>query len=780
MAYRGYKYRLYPNAEQRAYFARCFGATRYCYNYCVREYDAACAAGVQLSGFDIGSRLREHLQDVKWMADVDYEIKESAPHRFDIALMKFKRHEANRPHEHKKGERPTVSYTTGGAVRVDFKHDLVQLPKIGILRARLHRSFSGEIVSATIKREADGNYYISLNVNVGETAAPKKPHTAEGTVGVDVGLHHLASLSTGDFKDMPDTSRSESRIQFLKKRLSLEKPGSRRYKRTAIQIARLHHHLANITNDRHCKIAAELCAGFDTICMETLAVQGMKRGQRERRGQLTVTVPTAPGDIAFNSQLHRAALASLKDRVERKAADTGTNFVAIDRFEPSTKTCHVCGHVLDSIDLDTREWTCPECGTHHDRDINAAINIRRKGIELLQTRKPASRQIDKLPLAEGNVKPAKETATGCDLRTGKGTTRYSRPPKAQIAGGTAPPRIFKKPRVEKNPCFEIPVEMKYFKISPVADLAGVTVHQFKTWQKQLTYGEIPEEMKEMHDHILSAIKQVAESLRHSKLKYDRDRAKSYETLGKMNKMVRADWLIAEVMPVEPNFTTWRSKRRKSEEIQAINKVVTRQYPDRLDDMLTRLKAFAYAPTAQQEEKPYADISEGFVLKKLHIFYYFKFSRIARKTGATTYAVSKWSDFKYKYEEKMFSYDDILRFLQYLRELASQLRCLEITGTSQKSINRQLKELEKDLLVCNILWDAGFYSAAVYDGAKDLKGWKREREVYYIWRAADKTKEDIQKLNQVICYELPELIDRFVAEEQPALEWEMKSVARQKC
>lgn len=518
MTYRGYKYRLYPNAEQRAYFARCFGATRYCYNYCVREYDAACAAGVQLSGFDIAARLREHLQDVKWMADVDYEIKESAPRRFDNALMKFKRHEANRPRQHKKGERPTVSYTTGGVVMVDFKHDLVQLPKIGILRARLHRSFSGDIVSATIKREADGNYYISLNVNIGETAVPLKPHTEAGTVGVDVGLHHLASLSTGDFKDMPDTSRSESRIQFLKKRLSLEKPGSRRYKRTAIQIARLHHHLASITKDTHHKIAAELCAGFDTICMETLNVQGMKRGEQGAK---------TPGDIAFNSRLHRAALASLTDRISKKAADTGTNFVAIDRFEPSTKTCHVCGHVLDSIDLDTREWTCPECGTHHDRDINAAINIRRKGIELLQARKPASRQIDKLPLAEGNVKPAKETATGCDLRTGKGTTRYNRPPKAQIADGTAPPRIFKKPRVVKpierhgpykytptTVCCDTTGKMAYYVNSTtVATLAGTSAPLIDYWAKTVAYIKPKSRQVPKMLNVIDAYRKIAEELR---------------------------------------------------------------------------------------------------------------------------------------------------------------------------------------------------------------------------------------------------------------------------
>lgn len=516
MTYRGYKYRLYPNAEQRAYFARCFGATRYCYNYCVREYDAACAAGVQLSGFDIAARLREHLQDVKWMADVDYEIKESAPHRFDIALMKFKRHEANRPRQHKKGERPTVSYTTGGVVRVDFKHDLVQLPKIGILRVRLHRSFSGDIVSATIKREADGNYYISLTVSSDAPAVPLKPHTEAGTVGVDVGLHHLASLSTGDFKDMPDTSRSESRIQFLKKRLSLAHPGSRRYKHTAIQIARLHHHLANVTKDRHRKIAAELCAGFDTICMETLNVQGMKRGEQGAK---------TPGDIAFNSRLHRAALASLTDRISKKAAETGTNFVAIDRFEPSTKRCHVCGYVLDSIDLDTREWTCPECGTRHDRDLNAAINIRNKGIELLQAQPPQPTHT--LPLAEGNDKPAKETATGCDLRTGKGTTRYNRPPKAQIADGTAPPRIFKKPRVVKpkerhgpykytptTVCCDATGKMAYYVNSTtVATLAGTSAPLIDYWAKTMAYIKPRSRQVSKMLNVIESYRKIAEELR---------------------------------------------------------------------------------------------------------------------------------------------------------------------------------------------------------------------------------------------------------------------------
>ena len=749
---RAYKYRLYPDSEARAYFARCFGATRYCYNFCVREYDKACSEGRQLSGFDIAARLREHMNGVKWMTDVDYEIKESAPRRFDNALGKFKRYEANRPREHKKGDRPTMSYTTQGAIKVDFKHDLVQLPKIGVVNARLHRTFCGDITSATIKREADGHYYVCLNVKNDEPEAPLKPHTTEGTIGIDVGIRHLATLSNGDHFEMPDTSRITDRIQFLKNRLEKQTPGSRRYNRTTFQIAKLHHHIANIAKDTHHKAAAKLCHQYDTICMETLNVAGMKRG---KTGEKTAS------DVVFNAQLHRMALALFIERIQKKAADTGTNFVGIDRFEPSTKRCHVCGYVLPTISLDVEAWTCPECGTRHDRDENAAINIRNKGLEQLQALPPKAARIETLPLAEGNVMPAKKATAGCNLRTGKRKATTDQPPKAQIAVGTAPPRIFKEPQ------FEIPEELKYFKVVPLTTRAGITPRQFRKWLNQLTYGEIPDDMKAMHDHMLNVIKQVSDDLRRIKIKNDNDREGSYKVLGKMNKMVRADWLIAEVMPVVPNFTIWRSRRRKPDEIRTINRIISRQFPDRLVEMVTRLKAYAYE--TQREQHFYTDPTEGFMLKKLYFGVHLKFYRVARRAGMTTYALSRWFYERYKNGEKEFSYEDISRLLQTVKDIASQLRGMEITDTKPKRIERQLKAMEHEVWLKQILSDAGFFQA---------EDEQKLDEAYNKWRAADKTEEDIAKVNQVVCYELPELIDRFVASELPALQWEMQSVARQ--
>lgn len=138
---------------------------------------------------------------------------------------------------------------------------------------------------------------------------------------------------------------------------------------------------------------------------------------------------------------------------------------------------------------------------------------------------------------------------------------------------------------------------------------------------------------------------------------------------------------------------------------------------------------------------------------------------------TTYAFDKWYIFRYKYGEKMFSYEGILRCLQALKEFASMLRSMEIIDNSKRGVNRRLKEYEKNLWVASVLWDIGFYPKGVYDNIEE-----KER-AYNEWKSSDKTAEDIAKINQAICWELPEMIDRFVAEELPALKWELQSRAK---
>lgn len=573
MAYRGYKYRLYPDSEARAFFARCFGATRYIYNYCVRQYDAATAEGREVSGFDIMALAREHMKDLAWLSDVDYEVKESAPKRFDKALSKYKRYQANRPREHKKGEQSYVSYTTGGVIKVDFKHDLVQLPKIGIVKARLHRPFSGEITTATIKREADSNYYISFTVKCEDTTATLKPHTAEGTVGIDVGLRHLATLSDGTTIDMPDAQRCVARLQFLKSRLERQKPGSKRYYRTKLQIARLHHHLANVSKDTHQKVAASLCSRYDTICMETLNIDGMRKGQGESK---------TSGEIVFNAELHRTALALFVDRVKQKAADTSTNFVSIDRWEPSTKTCSHCGYVLPTIDVHTKEWTCPDCGTHHDRDINAAINIRNRGLELMEA-KPKSEPNESLPMAEGNVKPAKKATAGCDLRTGKGKAQSGRPPKAQIADGTAPPRIFNKPGLAiKSEAW------RYLRILAIAREADIEEKRINSWIKR----GVAKEETTQYIRLIDFLSCLSSDCRQADMTTT-DRLTVSDEMLRRNRFINMGILTEELLHHRKPFTWWRNIQHTKEELDKVNDFYSANLPDMIDDFIEECKSLYF-------------------------------------------------------------------------------------------------------------------------------------------------------------------------------------------
>lgn len=763
MPYRGYKYRLYPDSEAKAYFARCFGATRYCYNYCVRAYDAATAEGRAVSGYDIMAQVREHLNSLAWFSQVDYEIKESAPMRFDKALSKYKRHQANRPREHKKGERPAMSYTTGGTIHVDFKHGLVQLPKIGLVRARLHRTFSGEITSATVKREADGCYYISLCVHSESEAAPQKPHSEAGTVGIDVGLHHLATLSNGDTIDLPDTSRIDARIALLKARNERQHPGSRRYRRTSLQVSRLQHRLASIRRDAHHKAAARLCRDYDTICMETLNVEGMKKDANTAGGQ------------AFNAQLHHAAPALLVERIRQKCADTGTTFVAIDRWEPTTKRCHRCGYTLPTIDLHTREWTCPECHAHHDRDHNAAINIRRCGLERLATI-PKQQSKETLPPAEGNVKPAKKATAGRNLRTGKVTAAIVRPtratvsrqPKAQIADGTAPPRLFhREPLAEGHP-------FRYFKLLPLAVMAGLPDHRVRLILEESRFADPAPEERDDVIKLLMTIRRVAASLNQQQLT-DNDPIYTNFALGQMNKTARIDKVLREALHYEDAFSNWKRRKKLISTIDRINQIATVDFPNKLDAMaykylmplmpLPEWEPFSDAAPLHREAnvKPAAvGINASTGTKRAtrnepksarkRIFppipdelRYVRINRVGMRSGVSEGGIKNWLTAWRDKRISEVSMEKFRRVLNVLQEVAAECRGAAIDTQSSADVASRLRAMNKMI---------------------DMTAFIRDRlgitNNFYAWAGGAKTPEQIAVITQFYTQELPDRIERYVA------------------
>ena len=555
---RAYKYRLYPNAEQKAYFAKAFGCTRYAYNYYVREHERIYEEENKTANeYDLVRSFCFHKLDKKWLRETDSSMLNWAAMRVINGWDRFfDNTNIHPPHEHKKGERSCQSYTTSGAgLKVIFRHNTVRLPIIGEIRARLHRRFYGDIKCATIKQTAVGDFYISLYVDERKGQIPMKPFSEELTVGVDVGVRHFLTLSDGSHFEMPDVSRLEHRRVFLQRRLKKQKTGSKGYMRTKHQIARINEHISNIRLDFHHKAALDICRRYDSVCIETLNVEGMRRSVGQEKDKKT---------NGFNRKLSHVGLGHFIEILENKAITTGTHFARIDRWEPTSKTCHACGYVLPNIDLNVEEWTCPECGIHHDRDVNAAINIRNKGLEIL-------------PLAERKDKPETES-TAADQGTGKMAADDDCRPSTQIEEGTAPPRL-----AYNNP-------LPFLKISPFARKYGLNESTIRDRLKSGIYKNIRYWQIEEFRKFFDALLDLAKNCRKTRI-YATDRTVVSKQLGEMNKLVNIGSIIVEVFSLNITFTWWRQTKRTQEEIDIVNRIYSQDIPESIEKFVER-----YRPT----------------------------------------------------------------------------------------------------------------------------------------------------------------------------------------
>ena len=241
-----YRYRLYPNTEQKAYFAKAFGCTRYVYNFYVREHERMWKEeNKTATSFDLANKNKVLKEDAYWLNEIDSSILDWTARRVTNGWQYFFEHINSRPpHEHKKGERNYQSFTTSGiGLQVCFRQNSVRVPKIGWIRARLHRRFLGEIKCATIKLSATGKYFISIYVEERNLQVSMKPFSMDRAVGIDVGVRHFLTLSTGEHIDMPDMDKIIKRRSFLQRRLKQQKQGSKGYYRTRKQIAKLNEHI---------------------------------------------------------------------------------------------------------------------------------------------------------------------------------------------------------------------------------------------------------------------------------------------------------------------------------------------------------------------------------------------------------------------------------------------------------------------------------------------------------------------------------------------------------
>lgn len=371
---RGFKYRIYPNAAQREQIARTFGCCRFVYNRALdikkTAYDES---GKSISWAELSHMLPAWKRDpaTSWLAQADSMALQQSIRDLDKAYKNFFRRvrEGGKPGFPKfKSRRDSrQSYRTNGGKVLDHNH--VVLPKLGTVRAKVSRSPRGRLLSVTVSMDTAGRYFASFLC----TDVPaKKASAAVRETGIDLGVETLAALSDGRKIENPHALKKyERKLAREQRRLSRRKGArkgerqSRRYLKQKKRVARVHTKIADTRTDAIHKATTMLADENQVLCMEDLNAKGMVKNHHLAR---------AVSDASFGE---------FARFLEYKCTERGRTLIKVGRFYPSSKTCSACGHRLDALPLSIRSWDCPACGAHHDRDVNAALNILAEGKRIL-------------------------------------------------------------------------------------------------------------------------------------------------------------------------------------------------------------------------------------------------------------------------------------------------------------------------------------------------------------------------------------------------------------
>ena len=372
---KSYKFRIYPTEEQEIFFAKTFGCVRKVYNLMLNDrkkaYEEVKNDPSKKMTFPTPAKYKKEFPFLK---EVDSLALANAQLHLDKAYKNFFRDKSVGFPRFKSKKNPVQSYTTnnqnGTVALIDSK--FIKVPKLkSLVRIKLHRQPKGMIKSATVSRHSSGKYYISLLCKEEISELPK----TNSAIGIDLGITDFAILSDGQKIDNHKfTSKMEKKLKREQRKLSkrallaknkgIPLSEAKNYQKQKRKVARLHEKVMNQRTDFLNKLSTEIIKNHDIICIEDLNVKGMLRNHKLAR---------SISDVSWSSFVAK---------LQYKADWYGREIIKVDTWFPSSQICSECGHKDGKKSLDIREWTCPICHTHHDRDINASINILIEGLRI--------------------------------------------------------------------------------------------------------------------------------------------------------------------------------------------------------------------------------------------------------------------------------------------------------------------------------------------------------------------------------------------------------------
>lgn len=365
---RAYKYKIKPTVKQQKQLNKIFGCARFIYNWGLdKKTKAWTNEHKTVSYFELAKELTQLKSDdeYKWLKEVPNESLQQSLRNLDNAYTQFFKAKKGFPKfKSRKYSKDVAKFIA--AVHFDFDSWKVKIPKCGWVKLCENKTFdlsTCKLGALTVSKDRCGEYWCTIVVDDGTSQKAKTKVSDDTSVGIDLGIKDYAILSDGTKYGNPKfLEKGQQHLKLLQQRFARCQKGSKRREVMRVKVARCHRKIANRRLDFLHKLTTDIIRRFDTICLENLNVEGMLKNHH------------------LANSIQSAAWSEFVRQLKYKSEWNGKNVIFIGRFEPSSKTCSSCGYVNRNLKLSDREWTCPQCGAHLDRDVNAARNIKQMAL----------------------------------------------------------------------------------------------------------------------------------------------------------------------------------------------------------------------------------------------------------------------------------------------------------------------------------------------------------------------------------------------------------------